>query len=56
MKLIDVAGVIVFQNNNLQSIKSGVLYINAGKLNNGIYMLLVSIDGQEYKQKIIVKN
>ncbi len=56
MKLIDVAGINVFQNNNLQSIKSGVLYINAGKLNNGIYMLIVSVDGQEYKQKIIVKN
>lgn len=55
LKIIDVVGITVYQNNNLQISKTGILYVNASEVKDGVYTLVLTVNSREYTKKIIVK-
>ena len=56
LKIINVHGVTVYQNNNIQFSKNNILYINAGKLKDGIYSVILYDNNHENTYKMIVNN
>lgn len=56
LKIVDVVGATVYRNNNVEVSKTGVLYVDAGKLKDGVYSVVLSVDGRGHTQKMVVKN
>ncbi len=56
LKIIDLTGLPVYQNNRIQVSKSGVSFVNTGKLKDGIYLVILTDNGNDFIQKMVVKN
>lgn len=56
LRIIDLAGTTVFQNNHIQVSKTGVSQVTSGKLKDGIYLVTLSDNGKDFIQKMVVTN
>lgn len=56
LKITDIAGSAVYKNEHFQISKTGVSQINISDLKDGIYLIILSDNGREYIQKMVVKN
>ncbi len=56
LTIYNLTGAMVYQNDNFQVLETGLSNVNTVKLKNGVYFVILSENGREYSQKMVVRN